>query len=230
MNQRKVIIIEDDQILSAQLRSMLELEDFDVQSFPSAEEFLYSKEPRISLPTVYLLDLNLPGLRGTELIRVIRHRDKLSMIFMITGATSNEAFEDAFRLGADDFLAKPFHPEHLLLKVRNAHHRLVAVESSVMGLGMKLMPEGRVLAYNGKKLRLTDREFSIIQKLISSPEEIHTRASLIQGLGAVGITERTIDVHVSNLRKKLATINLQIETYRNKGYRLGTLDPLPRAV
>jgi two-component system phosphate regulon response regulator PhoB len=223
MENKHFIIIEDDVVLAKQFKEMLELESFEVQVYHSSEDFLMGSKINDKL-CIYLIDINLPGLNGTELVKVIRHRDKLSHIFIISGEMNTSIFGKSLELGADDFLFKPYNPEHLLLKVINAQSKLRILTRSMMDYGVKLLPEARLISRDGIKLKLTNREYAISECLLRNPEKIHSRESLVKEISDVDITERTIDVHISSLRKKLPELNLEIETLRGKGYRIKSFE------
>lgn len=223
MKLNNIVVIEDDSILSSQLKEILEMSQFRVHLFQSAEDYLLSRQA-VSQPCIFLIDLNLPGLGGTELIKVIRHNDKLSSIFVLTGADPKDAFSIALSAGADDFLSKPYNPDHLLLKVQNTQRKLEVLVSLNIDYGVKLVPEARMISCDGVKVKLTNREYLIAKELFSAPGEIQGREKIIRSFSDSDITERTIDVHVSSLRRKIAGLGLEIETCRGKGYRLSGLE------
>jgi two-component system response regulator PhoP len=222
MNRKNLIIIEDDELLARQLKEIFEISDYSVLVYHSAEDFLFSKT-EIPRPAIYLIDLNLPGLSGVELVKVIRQRFKFSTIFVITGESPMEAFKSCLSAGADDFLSKPYHPDHLLLKVQNAQKKLELLKGSVMDFGVKMVRESRLIAQDGVKIKLTNREYVIMEKLLLFPDEVVSRETLLRAMSDEEVTERTIDVHVSSLRRKIARLNLEIETCRGKGYKIGGL-------
>lgn len=223
MNTKQLVIIEDDILLAKQLKEIFELSDYDVKVFNTAEDYLFSKAG-LNSPAIYLIDLNLPGLMGIDLMKVIRHQDKFSAIFVITGESALDAVKKSLTAGADDFISKPFNPEHLLLKVKNAHAKLQLLRSSMIDVGVKLVPDACLVSRNGHKMKLTNREYAIIKKLLSTPDEIFSREVLVKEMRDNDITERTVDVHVSSLRRKLSKLGLKIETIRGKGYRVSGLE------
>lgn len=218
------VVIEDDLALAGQFKAMLELESFKVNVFHSAEDYLLSPQSQSKTPYIYLIDLNLPGLAGSELIKVIRHKDKIAPVFIISGESPEIALKKCLDLGADDYLAKPYNPDHLILKIRNAQNKLKFLITSMIGYGVKLIPEANLISRDGSKLRLTGMEFAIIEKLLAHPDEVISRVRLIKEICGKEITERTVDVHVSNLRKKLIKIDLGIDTLRGMGYRIKNLE------
>lgn len=223
MKDKLAIIIEDDQVLAKQLEAILKLNEFQVESFQNAEDFLLSKSTYQNC--LYLIDLHLPGIQGKELINLIRVKDKFSPIFILSGNFDDEKITEVLKSGADDYVQKPYHPDHLLGKLVNAFKKLESFQNDQMSVGIKLVPEADLVMREGKALRLTTKEFAIIEQLLNDPEKIHGREELIEHIGSKEITARTIDVHVSGLRKKLEAIDLEIETIRGKGYKILIKEP-----
>lgn len=218
MKGKIAIVIEDDLILTKQLEAILKLNEFEVISFSNAEDFLLSKSSYQNC--LYLIDLHLPGIQGKELINLIRVKDKFSPVFILSGNFDDQKITEVLKSGADDYVQKPYHPDHLLGKIVNAFKKLESFHSDQMSVGIKLVPEADLVMREGKALRLTSKEFSIIEQLLKDPEKTYCREDLIEHIGSKEITARTIDVHVSGLRKKLEVIDLEIETVRGKGYKI----------
>ncbi|HXH31765.1 MAG TPA: response regulator transcription factor [Bacteriovoracaceae bacterium] len=215
----KAVIIEDDKILAQQIRLLLEFESFEVQVYHTAEDFIM-RLPLNSSPTLYLLDLGLPGVKGIELVKLIRYKDKVSQIFMISGHNDDREISECFKLGADDYINKPCNPDHLLLKLVNARQRLMNLLESTHTYGLSLLPEGNLVIRDGARVQLTRREFGIMDLLIKNPKDVHSREILINNVCSPEATDRTIDVHIHSLRKKIKKINLEVETCRGLGYKL----------
>lgn len=225
MQTKNLVIIEDDVTLATQMKMMLEMQAFIVSVFHSAEDYLMNVKVSPGTPYIYLIDLNLPGLAGCELVKVIRYKDKVSPIFMVSGSTEDKFLNQCLSAGADDYLLKPYNPDHLMLKIKNAQSKLRHFLGANIDFGVKLVPEAKLLAHDGVKLKLTNREFAIVEQLISAPDEIHSREILVKKIGNDEVTVRTIDVHVSSVRKKMEKLNIGIETMRGQGYKI--ILPIP---
>jgi DNA-binding response OmpR family regulator len=223
MKPQNFVVVEDDILLARQFREILESETFTVKVFHSAEDYLLNCSELPKGLQIYLIDLNLPGIAGLELIKAIRYSDKISPIFIISGDASDTVLSSCLSAGADDYLNRPYNPDHLLLKVSNAQRRLKYMVGSMINFGLKIVPTSRLISRDGQKIKLTKREFAIIEKLLASHEEVVSRETLLKGIVANEITGRTVDVHVSSLRRKLSRLELQIETCRGKGYRMSGL-------
>lgn len=220
MPAKNFVVIDDDALLAQALRIMLEMESFKVQVFHSAEDYLLSISVSPSTPQIYLIDLNLPGLGGCELVKVIRFKDKVSPIFMISGDSKDHSLKRCLAAGADDYMLKPYDPDLLMLKIQNAREKLKIYMGTAMDFGIKMVPEAKLISRDGLKTKLTNNEYAIFDQLMSAPDQIHTRQDLIKRIGNPDLTERTIDVHVSSVRRKLEKLDLGIETLRGKGYRV----------
>ena len=215
---KTVVIIEDEIIHAQNLSSILETSGYHCEVYYSAEEYLLSK--KFNQKCMYLIDLMLPGIQAREVINLIRTRDKFSPIFIISGQQDQEKITEILKCGVDDYIQKPYHPDHLLTKVTNAYKRMDSIQSNQLSIGIKLIPEADLVMRDGKALRLTNKEFKIIEQLLKEECKCYTREELIERLGTADITSRTIDVHVSSLRKKLEVIDMEIETVRGIGYRI----------
>jgi len=214
----KVVIIEDEKDVGEMLKFLLEKNSYDVDFYSSAEDFFLAKK---FYPTcVYIIDSNLPGIKGEDVIRTIRSKDKLSPVFMISGNTDLKDISLGLASGADDYLSKPFNTDHLLQKVRNSVDKTNIILENLMNVGIKLIPEANSIIHDGATVNLTSREFTIMDKLLKSPGTIVTREELVADFDDSEVTIRTIDVHVSSLRKKLEKVKLAIETVRGKGYKI----------
>ncbi|MES2526172.1 MAG: response regulator transcription factor [Bdellovibrionota bacterium] len=214
----KVVIIEDERDVGEMLKYLLEKNAFNVDFYPSAEDFFLAK--KFYSTCVYIIDSNLPGIQGEDVIRTIRSKDKLSPVFIISGNTEGQDISLGLASGADDYLPKPFNTEHLLQKVRNSVHKTNIILDNLMNVGIKLIPEANSILHDGITVNLTSREYSIVEKLIKSPGKIVTREELVADFDDSEVTVRTIDVHVSSLRKKLEKVRLVIDTVRGKGYKI----------
>lgn len=218
MPTEKIVIIEDELEVGEMLKYLLEKNAFEVDYYNSAEEFFLAKK---FYPTcVYIIDSQLPGIQGEDVIRTIRSKDKLSPVFMISGKTEGSEISKGLACGADDYLMKPFNTEHLLHKVQNSVKRTKVILENMMNIGTKLIPEANSIIHDGLTINLTSREYAIVDRLLRTPGSIVCREELVQEFDDPEVTIRTIDVHVSSLRKKLEPIKLTIETVRGKGYKI----------
>lgn len=209
----KILVVEDD----ATIRTILELALIGA-GFKSIEKASRGDEgldlARREKPDLVLLDLMLPGLDGFSVARRIRETPDLAAtrIIMLTARTQNEDIVRGLQCGADDYVTKPFDRKVLLARVQAVLRRGLPLTEGVEVDGLKLDETNRVATLRGKRLDLTGGEFKLLVRLVSHRGRIFARPA----------DERTIDVQVANLRKKLGRWGDHIETIRGIGYRVQT--------
>jgi two-component system phosphate regulon response regulator PhoB len=219
----RVLVIEDERDLVDVLVYNLQREGYDTTVAYEAREGL--RRAQTLLPDLILLDLMLPGMSGTEIIRELRAGERTRHVPIIVISAKSEETDQVvgFTLGADDYVTKPFSPRVLMQRIKALQRR---VEGSaepgdvVEYLGVRI-DRVRHRAYaDGRELELTPTEFRLLECLVRQPGRAFTRHQLMDaaiGEGAI-VLERTIDVHVKTLRRKLGSADL-IETVRGVGYR-----------
>ena len=207
----QIFIIEDD----ATIRTILEMALLgagfkDVKSSARGDEGL--AEVRRTKPDLVLLDLMLPGLDGFAVAQRIRETPELSAtrIIMLTARTQNEDIVRGLGCGADDYVTKPFDRQVLLARVRAVLRRGLPVTEGVDFDGLTIDEANRTAALDGKPVELTAGEFKLLVKLVAHRGRIFARPA----------DERTVDVQVANIRKKLGAWADHIETIRGIGYRI----------
>ena len=219
--KRSIVIIEDERDIVESLKYLLEKHEYEVMSFLSAEEF-FSERKRPD-HCVYLVDWNLPGIKGIDIIKSIRLKDKISPIFMISAYNKSEQIIEGLQSGADDYITKPFNYDELLVRVGNAHNKVSNLQDNLINIGLKLFPETHSVIKDGVTVSLTSREFVIFQHLNKNQKVPSTREELIgQFENDMEMTARNIDVHIFALRKKMIKVNIGIETVWGTGYKLVT--------
>ncbi|MFL5785801.1 MAG: response regulator transcription factor [Bacteriovoracaceae bacterium] len=211
-----IVIIEDDSNLREMLKILFTNLKYQVFAYDSAESFFMSdKECDIC---VYIIDENLPGIPGHHIVTTIRKKDLVSPIFMISGEQNDQLKRESLLKGADDYLYKPFVADHLAIRIGNAVRRANIFLNARYDTGIKFIPQANTVVVHGKTITLSNREFKVLSYLMEHPLEIVTREDLVSSFKDNEITMRTIDVHISSLRRKLVGAELHIETYRGKGY------------
>ena len=171
-----------------------------------------------------VLDVMLPGLDGFEILRRLRERSKIPVL-MLTARGEDVDRIIGLELGADDYLPKPFNPRELAARIRAILRRQEARPPSQAGPievnGILLDPGTREVSRNGKLVDLTTFEFDILEALMRSAGRVLSRDSLMESLYNRKATpfDRSIDMHVSHLRRKLETGEPLIKTVRGVGYQ-----------
>ncbi len=216
---KTVVIIEDEKEIIEALKYLLEKNEYKVFGYPSAEEFFSAKDRPDN--SIYLIDWNLPGIKGIDIVRTIRVKDKMSPIFMVSAYNKAEQIIEGLKSGADDYLTKPFNYDELLVRVENAFSKVSSLQENLMNVGLKLIPEAHSIMKDGVTVNLTSREFIIFHHLFKHPSAASTREELINQFEKdMDMTSRNIDVHIFSLRKKMSKINIGIETVWGTGYKI----------
>ena len=208
MPKGKILLVDDEKKIISLVRAYLEREGYEVIEATDGQQAVEAF--RRSTPDLIVLDLMLPKLDGLEVCREIRRTSAVPII-MLTARDEDADKLIGLELGADDYMTKPFSPRELVARVRAVLRRAHPVEAAVattarLTLGDLMMDEERFEATcHGHPLDLTPAEFRILAALAQTPGRVLSRAQLLDI--ALGETyegyERTIDVHIKNLRHKL---------------------------
>lgn len=217
--QKRVVIIEDEADILDSLTMLLEKNDFKVSSFLNAEEF--QKKENFNDSCLYLVDWNLPGMKGTELVSKIRSKDKISPVFMMSANNASKQVVEGLSTGVDDYITKPFNYDELIQRLKNAYSKMLVLEENLINVGIKLIPEANAVIRDGNTAHLTSREYIIFSYLYGHQDAHCSREQLIEQFDKdLDMTTRNVDVHVFSLRKKVDKLNIKIETIWGKGYQL----------
>jgi two-component system phosphate regulon response regulator PhoB len=221
----KVMIVEDENDIRDILRSLLEDEGFQVVAFDNGVNIL--EDLKTHQPDLLLLDQILPGKNGVSVVREVRANEQFAKlpIIMVTGLSGEEDKVAALDLGADDYVTKPFYPKELAARIKALARRSDLTE--VERVNEKIVRDNVVVDFSahrvtvdGAEVGLTLTEFKILSELLKQSGQVLTRERLRErALGNLNVTDRTIDVHMASLRKKLGVVGDQIETVRGVGYR-----------
>lgn len=219
----RIVVVEDDDTIRNVLKMMLEKAGFtNVRCETSGDAGL--ETVRRTRPDLLLLDLMLPGMDGLAVCRRIREDAELgtTKILMLTAKSSDEDVVRGLELGADDYVTKPFSRSVLLARVRALLRRSDALAPGHEVAGLSIDAEALVARLDGRNIPLTRGEFMILHLLASHPGRVYTRQRIldtVQGDGSDS-TERTVDVQMVGLRRKLGAWAERIETVRGVGYRV----------
>lgn len=216
-----VIVIEDDKPIANLIKMNLELENFTVEIFSSAES-AYTALLELK-PDLILLDIMLPGMNGFELQARIKQKN-IPVIF-ITAKNDQADKLMGLKLGADDYITKPFDNRELILRVKAVLRRInnKNIINDTIKLGaLKLLKSKHQVLLNEKDLGLTPKEFEILYLLMKNYQQVFSRTQLLNyiwGYDYYGNT-RTIDMHIKRLREKLKDYQAIIKTVYGVGYKL----------
>lgn len=216
---KNICVIEDEADIADSIKTFFEVNDFRVILFQNAEDF-YQEVPS-EFKGIYLVDWNLPGAQGIDIIKKIRQTDKVSPVFMVSAFSSQDQIIEGLSSGADDYITKPFNLEELKVRVANSLRKFSIVDSHISKDRIQLLSEANSFIMDGHTISLTSREYTLFNALFESEGKPVSRDELIEKFSNdEKITARNIDVHVFSLRKKIKAANLLIETVWGKGYKL----------
>ena len=225
MKKNHILIIEDEIDIQELIKYHLNKEGYTVTGFTCGEEGLIAAKQ--IKPDLILLDLMLPEIDGLEICRQLKRDSETESIpvIMITAKTDEADIVSGLEIGADDYLTKPFSPKVLIARIRSLFRRFKAkgiTDQSIIELdGISINPGKFQVLINNISIALTLTEFQILHQLAGKPGWVFTREQLIDLVRGedIIITDRSIDVQIVGLRKKLGTTGKYIETVRGIGYR-----------
>lgn len=222
-----VLLIDDDVELCSMLTEYLGKNGFQVSTAHRGDMGL--KAARERCWSLILLDVMLPGLDGFEVLKQIRTTSSVSVLLLTARGEDVDRIV-GLEIGADDYLPKPFNPRELLARMRAILRRSSSPatpdESGVLRVQrLELDPGARKVLQNGQKVDLTDIEFALLEALMHSPGKVVSREELSESVLGRKFDpfDRSLDMHISRLRRKLAqgsSMDEQVKTIRGSGYQL----------
>ena len=223
MTVKKILLLEDDPNLGFMLQENLELRGYEVKLCTNGVEGMSAfNAGRFDL---CLVDVMMPKKDGFTFAREVRERDQQTPLIFLTAKSLKEDRIEGLKIGADDYITKPFSPRALVARVRALLRRTrgeIKLPSIIRIGALEIDAEKYSVTFNGKPIKLTPNEFKLLQLLASRPGQTLTREQLLNDMyGIASSFDRSIDSHIKNLRKKLETASGQsmIETVYGIGYR-----------
>jgi DNA-binding response OmpR family regulator len=229
MAGNNILIIDDDARLSEMLGEYFAAEGLNLTAVANGTQGL--REAQQTAFDLIILDVMLPGLSGFEVLRQLRDVGTKTPVLMLTARGDDVDRIVGLEMGADDYLAKPFNPRELVARIKAIFRRTgeeeVAEQTEISVGPLRAVYKRREAFLDGQPLKLTNAEFIVLVTLMRSAGEVVSREALTRAaLGrALLPDDRSLDTHISNLRKKLATdrgVDLQIRSVRGSGYVLVT--------
>jgi two-component system phosphate regulon response regulator PhoB len=225
MPKEHIHVVEDEEDILELIKYNLSREGYHVTTSTSGEDAIetVAADP----PDLILLDLMLPGADGFEVCRRI-HNNSASQnipIVMLTAKGEEADIVTGLELGADDYITKPFSPKVLVARIRAVLRRAQAEpideDASIKIYGISIHPGRHEVRIDGKHIDLTSSEFRLLYLLASRPGWVFTRYQIVDALHGEDypVTDRSVDVQIVGLRKKLGKAARYIETVRGVGYR-----------
>jgi two-component system alkaline phosphatase synthesis response regulator PhoP len=225
MNSYSVLVIEDDRAISELLEFNLQREGFTVQVEGRGDAGL--EQALETMPDLILLDLMLPGMNGLEICRRLKQNSKTREIpiVMLTAKDEEADIIAGLELGADDYITKPFSPKVVIARAKAVLRRktqpVAGEEDPLTFEGLEIHPGKHAVLVDGTHVELTKSEFNILHYLARHPSWVFTRYQLVDAAHGEhhSVSDRSIDVQVVGLRKKLGARGSFVETVRGIGYR-----------
>ena len=225
MARELILVVEDDEDIQELIRYNLAQAGYRVAMAGSGEEGM--KTARAKRPDLILLDIMLPGMDGLEVCRMLSAQDETRQIpiIMLTAKGEEADIVTGLQMGADDYITKPFSPRVLLARMkvvlRRQSREVENTEQSLKIGEILIHPGRREVRVKGKLVELTFTEFGILHFLARHPGWVYTREQIVDAVHGEDypVTDRSIDVQMVSLRRKLGGIGDALETVRGVGYR-----------
>ncbi len=225
MSGENILVVEDEEDILELITYNLNREGYLVSGVKSGEEALTAVDR--SRPDLILLDIMLPGVDGLELCRKLKSDSKTAGIPIIMVSAKGEESDVVvgLELGAEDYITKPFSPNILVARIRTAIRRFRSAppedDAEIKIGGIAIRPGRHEVLVDGKVIDLTVTEFRLLNLLARRPGWVFTRYQIVDALHGTDypVTDRSVDVQIVGLRKKLGRAGSYIETVRGVGYR-----------
>lgn len=224
LNKTKILIVEDDTDIAELVEYNLEKEGYQALKTDNGRKAL--EIIKSQLPQLIILDLMLPEVDGFEICKTVKHDEKTRHIpiIMLTAKGEETDVIVGLRLGADDYVTKPFSPKVLMARVKAVLRRDTAKKKpgEIRQIGQLTIDMLKhQIFYKDASLELTNIEFNILEFLSRSPGRVYNRDQIMDNAWKDGkfVVDRAVDVHIRSLRKKLGKGGDLIETVRGVGYR-----------
>jgi len=225
MAREHILIVEDEEEIQELIIYNLSKEGFKTSAVTSGEDAL--KRARTERLDLILLDLMLPGMDGLDVCKALRKDEKTQAVpvVMLTAKGEESDVVTGLELGADDYIIKPFSPKVLVARIKSVLRRKSAEpldESTPLSIHDLVIHPGRREVLVGKtSVELTNMEFRVLHFLAGRPGWVFTRYQIVEGVRGDNypVTDRSVDVLIVGLRRKLGDAGSYIETVRGAGYR-----------
>ena len=218
----KVLLVEDEQRITGFVRRALEEQGFTVEHTADGDD-AYARASTESYDVV-ILDIMLPGRDGLSVLRGLREKKITVPVILLTARTALSERLDGLKLGADDYVTKPFYVEELVARVHAVTRRASGVQLSVLQAGELVVHLiSREVQVGGRPVELTSREFNLLEYLMRFPGRVVPRTQILEHVWGYDFdpTSNLVDVYIQRIRKKIQTDGEAeyIQTIRGVGYR-----------
>ena len=219
MDKMKILVVDDELDICAILKFNLEKAGFEVFTAQSAEDAL---EKNINSYDLLLLDVMMEGMSGFDLAKILKQKPQtkdIPIIFITAKDTADDAV-NGLDLGADDYISKPFSIKEVISRVKAVLRRTSSDSASG---GIEIDDEKKSVKVDGKPVSLSRTEYDLLKLLVHNPGKVFSRSDLISAIwpANVIVTERTVDVSITRLRKKIGEYGEKIVSRHGFGYCFG---------
>lgn len=217
----KILVVDDEPDLREILQCNLEAAGYDVDTASSAEEALQMMD---RCPSLLLLDVMMGGMSGFALAKVLREERGLKVpIIFLTAKDTEEDLLHGFSVGADDYISKPFSLQEVMARVKAVLRRAEVTESAEQPTSAELLQldaERKVVRIGSAEIPLSKKEFGILNILTANPGKVFSREQILEEVwqGESYVLDRTVDVHIAHVRKKLGEMGNRIVNRQGHGY------------
>ncbi len=224
--KENIVVVEDDPEVREVVESHLKSAFFNVELFPDSKQFLDSLENLN--PDLIVLDIVLPDGDGLEICKFLKNSTEYAAIPIIMLSAKGKESERilGLEMGADDYMVKPFFPKELVARIKVLLRRREEVVEDYLTLKvgniLEIDTERYIVSVDGKEADLTTTEFKILEMLSRKPGRVYSREQILDHLWGDDkiVIDKTVDVHIKNLRKKIGEAGEFIDNVRGIGYRL----------
>ncbi len=226
MSRAEILIVEDEEEIRELVRYNLERGGYQVAGTDSGDDAL--TRVRSLKPDLIVLDLMLPGLDGLSVCRILKEDPETRSvpIIMLTARGEEKDIVAGLELGADDYVTKPFSPRILLSRIeavlRRTRRETQPETEEIRCRELTIHPGRHEVSVNGRPIHLTVTEFRILHLLMRRAGWVFTRSQIVDAVRGEDypVTERSVDVQIAGLRKKLGLFGEYVETVRGIGYKV----------
>ena len=217
-----IYIVEDDEDINELLVYNLKKEGFQVKSFLESKKALETLQS--DFPDLILLDIMLPDIDGLEFCKIVKADENLAKIpiIMLTAKSTEIDKIVGLELGADDYITKPFSFRELIARIKAVLRRTARCRENqtISQKDLYLNPDRLEVLVDGKTVPLTKKEYQLLSTLLKNKGKVLSRAFLLEEVwdNDLDVFDRTVDVHIKNLRDKLGRFGKNIKTVRGVGY------------
>lgn len=218
---KKILVIEDNEDMRDLVNFNLSQNNFEIFDFENANDgLMFLEDNNIDL---ILLDLMLPGLKGMQFLQIIRNSGNNTPVIIISAKNTEQDIINALESGADDYLTKPFSMKILIAKINIILKRNTFTDDKIININdIEIDTMSHKVFIEGNEVILTNKEFELLLLMFKNPKKVYTRNYLLDSIWGYDseVYSRTIDTHISSLRKKLGNKAKIIKSVPKIGYRV----------